>query len=303
MKRTNFGILYSFILLTFILITGCRTPAEIEPDGITHNLEKVGNDLTFELVTWNMHNFPDNGERSKESYKIIIETLDIDLYAVQEIASTSSFDALMSLLPGYDGIYSDDTYDSGYQKTGIIYKNDMIEILSKEQIYKDNQYEFPRPPLVLKLKVTKNGFSFDFYLVVIHLKAFEGEDELNRRRGAVKLLKEYMDTKIGEGEETDYIIAGDWNDELTDSEDLNCFTILLNDSIDYRFLTLDIASDPVYSSYPYKGSLIDHILIASSLFDEYEGGSTTTLLIDTKIENYFSNVSDHRPVISVFPVF
>ncbi|MEN8154907.1 MAG: hypothetical protein ABFR75_12885, partial [Acidobacteriota bacterium] len=197
MKKTGTGILYSLLILTFILINGCRTPAELEPEGIEHNLERIGQDKTFELVTWNMHNYPDNGDKSKESYKIIIENLDIDLYAVQEIASTSSFDALMDLLPGYSGIYSDDTYGNGYQKTGIIYKNDMIEILSKEQIYEDKQYEFPRPPLVLKLNVTKNGFSFDFYLIVIHLKAYEGEEELDRRRGAVRLLKEYMDVKIG----------------------------------------------------------------------------------------------------------
>lgn len=270
---------------------------------MVNNLERVGTDSTMEIATWNMHNFPDNGEKSVDYYKLIIEKLDIDLYAVQEIADISSFKKLMSQLTGYDGLYSDDTYGSSYQKTGIIYRKDMVSVLSKEQIYTDKQYEFPRPPLVLYLRVIKGSSVYDFYLIVIHLKAYNGTEEIDRRRGAVKLLKEYMDNRISNEEEKDYIVAGDWNDEITDDENSNSFSLLLNDSTDYRFLTLEIANDPLYSSYPYKGSLIDHILISAQLFDEYNNGSTTTLRIDTQIDGYFSNVSDHRPVMSVFAVF
>ncbi len=298
-------ILPVFILCFLIVILpGCKTNTEVEEtDDPIHSLEKVGREDSLELVTWNMHNFPDNGTLSIDSYKLIIENLDVDLYAVQEIADTVSFDNLMDSLSGYDGLYSDDTYSSGYQKTGIIYKTDLISVLSSEQIYIDKEYEFPRPPMVFKLMVSMNGYSNDFYLIVVHLKAYQGVEELDRRRGAVRLLKEYMDSGISSNEEKDYIIAGDWNDELTDPESDNCFTLLLNDPGSYKFLTNEIADDPVYSSYPSWGSLIDHILISEALFDEYNGGSTTTLLIDSRISGYFENVSDHRPVISFFPVF
>ncbi len=122
----------------------------------------------------------------------------------------------MDSLIEYEGLYSDDTYGSSYQKTGIIYKKDMISVLSRDQIYEERDYEFPRPPLVLKLSVSRNGYSNEFYLIIVHLKAYQGEEELDRRRGAVRLLKEYMDSEISTNEEKDYIIAGDWNDELTD---------------------------------------------------------------------------------------
>jgi len=287
-----------------IIFTGCKTNTEIEDeDDSIHSLEQVGKDDTLELVTWNMHNFPDNGSESIDSYKLIIENLNVDLYAVQEISDTSSFEYLLDSLIEYEGLYSDDTYGSSYQKTGIVYKKEIISVLSRDQIYEERDYEFPRPPLVLKLRVSRNGYSNEFYLIVIHLKAFQGEEELDRRRGAVRLLKEYMDSEISTSEEKDYIIAGDWNDELTDPESDNCFTLLINDSDSYRFLTNEIADDPVYSSYPSWGTLIDHILISRSLFDDYRGGSTTTLLIDSRIYGYFENVSDHRPVISFFPVF
>jgi len=293
-----------FIVFSIIFLIGCKTSGDIEDgDEISHSLEKVGADDSFELITWNMHNFPDNGSESVDSYTLIIETIDVDLYAVQEIADTNSFDNLVNNLSEYDGLYSDDTYGTGYQKTGIIYKKNLITVLSKEQIYEERNYEFPRPPLVLKLKVSRNGYENEFYLIVIHLKAYNGVEELDRRRGAIKLLKEFMDGRTSNSEEKDYIIAGDWNDELTDPESENCFTLLLNDPGSYRFLTLEIADDPVYSSFPSWGSLIDHILISGSLFDEYTGGSTTTLLIDTRIAGYFENISDHRPVISFFPVF
>ena len=301
MLRTSIFLFLAFFLL---LSTGCKTPAEIgNEDEITHSLEKVGVENSFELVTWNMHNFPDNGDKSVESYKLIIENLDVDLYAVQEIADTWSFDNLMNDLSEYDGLYSEDTYGTSYQKTGIIYKKNMITILSKDQIYKDREYEFPRPPLIVKLRVIKGELSNEFYLIVVHLKAYQGTEELDRRRGAVKLLKEFMDSRIKAEEEKDYIIAGDWNDELTDGLSENCFTLLLNDPGSYKFLTLEIADDPIYSSYPSWGSLIDHTLISGSLFDDYTGGTTTTLLIDSRISDYFANVSDHRPVISFFPVF
>ncbi|MEN8223258.1 MAG: endonuclease/exonuclease/phosphatase family protein [Acidobacteriota bacterium] len=300
----NKNSLFLLVLFFLILIHGCKTNAEVEDiDDPVHSLEKVGKDDTLELVTWNMHNFPDNGSKSIDSYKLIIENLDVDLYAVQEIADTWSFDNLMVSLAEYDGVYSDDTYGTSYQKTGIIYKKDMITVLSRDQIYEERDYEFPRPPFVLKLRVSRNGYSNEFYLIVVHLKAYQGEEELDRRRGAVRLLKEFMDSEILSNEEKDYIIAGDWNDELIDPESENCFTLLMNDPDSYKFLTLEIAEDPVYSSYPSWGSLIDHILISGALFDEYNGGSTTTLLIDNRISGYFDNVSDHRPVISFFPVF
>ncbi len=297
-------VVFSISIIFLLMMIGCKTPVEID-DGhdISNSLEKVGVEDSFELVTWNMHNFPDNGSRSVDSYKLIIENLDVDLYAVQEIADTWSFNKLMNDLSEYEGVYSDDTYGNSYQKTGIIYKKNMITVLSKDQIYLDKDYEFPRPPLVLKLKISKGEFSYEFFLIVIHLKAYDGIVELDRRRGAVRLLKEYVESKISIEDEKDYIIAGDWNDELTDPESENCFTLLLNDPESYRFLTLEIANDPKYNSYPSKGSLIDHILISREFFDEYAGGSTITLIIDDKIENYFSNVSDHRPVISFFPVF
>ncbi len=293
------------LILLFLIIFSffsCKIPVKPD-DGISHSLERVGKENFLELVTWNMHNFPDNGEKSVKSYKLIIENLDVDLYAVQEISDTLLFNNLMNDLEGYSGLYSDDSYRDGYQKTGIIYKNDMITVLSKNQIYKDKKYEFPRPPLVLKLRISKGNFEYEFYLIVIHLKAYRGKEELDRRRGAVKLLKEFMDSAIENDEEKDYIVAGDWNDELTDPESDNCFSLFLKDSESYKFLTLEISDDPRYSSYPSYGSLIDHILISGSLFDEYSGGKTTTLLLDKRIEGYFSNVSDHRPVISFFPVF
>ncbi len=300
LKTSIFLLLISLLLLS----SGCKTPAEIDnEDEITHSLEKVGVEDSFELVTWNMHNFPDNGNKSVESYKLIIENLDVDLYAVQEIADTWFFDNLINDLSEYDGLYSDDTYGTSYQKTGIIYRKNMITVLSKDQIYEERAYEFPRPPLIVKLRLVKGEFSNEFYLIVIHLKAFQGAEELDRRRGAVRLLKEYMDSRIKVDDEKDYIIAGDWNDELTDGLSENCFTLLLNDPESYKFLTLEIADDPIYSSYPSWGSLIDHILISRSLFDDYTGGTTTTLLIDSRISDYFENISDHLPVISFFPVF
>jgi hypothetical protein len=48
--------------------------------------------------------------------------------------------------------------------------------------------------------------------------------------------------------------------------------------------------------------LIDHILVTVDALGEYEGGWTETLRLDTEVLYYSYYVSDHRPVMSQFPV-
>lgn len=258
---------------------------------------------TLEIATWNIEWFPKQGDTTIEKVRDIIEQSDIDMIAIQEIADTHAFLQLVAQLPEYDGLYSQGYYGPGnYQKTGLIYKKAIITVKSQSQLFSGNDYAFPRPPLLLEIEAEKDGAVFDFNLINIHLKAFGGDDDLARRRAAAESLKTYMDDRIAIETEKDWIVVGDWNDEIDDPPEENAFTVFLEDST-YIFLTEPLAGNYYYASYPSYRSLIDHILISEDCLEEYEGGETTTLRLDDHILNYFNTVSDHRPVMATFPVF
>ncbi len=262
-----------------------------------------GGEETLEIATWNIETFPLAGETTVDEVQRIIEGLDIDLFAVQEISDTVAFRELLDGLPEYNGLYSKDSYGDWYQKTGVIYKEGLISIENVGQIFTNDRDTFPRPPLEMSVVAQKGGERFDFRLLVLHLKAGPDSTDLKRRREAAKKLKAYLDSQIASSEEKDFVVAGDWNDQINDPPGENAFTVFIEDSLDYRFLTFPLAGDPHFASYPRYSSLIDHILISKDAIDEYRGGTTTTLRLDDEVVDYFQNVSDHRPVMAKFPVF
>ncbi len=293
----------SLLGISLLVISCGRREKRILNDVPLPSVTPKGDDETLEIVTWNIETFPLAGETTVGEVQRIIEDLDVDLFAVQEISDTVAFRQLLQGLPDYNGLYSKDNYRDWYQKTGVIYKKNLITILNVGQIYTDDHYAFPRPPLVMTVVAQANGQRFDFRLLVLHLKAGPDSTDLKRRREAAKKLKAYLDSQIASSEEKDFVVAGDWNDQINDPPGENAFTVFIEDSLDYRFLTFPLAGDPHFASYPRYSSLIDHILISKDAIDEYRGGTTTTLRLDDELPNYFQDISDHRPVMAKFPVF
>ncbi len=263
-----------------------------------------GEEETLEIVTWNIKNFPLAGQATVGEVRQIIMGLDVDLFAIQEISDTMAFQQLLRDLEEYDGLYSSDIYYwGGYQKTGVIYKEGLISIENVGQIFTNDRNAFPRPPLEMTVVAQKDGKIFDFRLIVIHLKAGTDSVDLSRRQEAAQKLKGYIDSQVASSAEKDFVVAGDWNDRIDDPSGENAFTVFIEDSLNYRFLTSPLTKNPHLASYPRYSSLIDHILISRDAFDEYTGGKTTTLRIDDEMLNYLQEVSDHRPVMAKFPVF
>ncbi|KPK71262.1 hypothetical protein AMJ71_07040 [candidate division TA06 bacterium SM1_40] len=263
-----------------------------------------GEETSLEIVTWNIEWFPREGEATVQAVRQLVEDLDIDLYAVQEIADTAAFRSLLYSLPGYDGFWSPDAYTWGdYQKTGLIWRADQIAVSGLTSLFVGDDYAFPRPPIQVYVTASDGENEFDFHLVVLHLKAGGGEDNEARRRAAIETLKAYLDAQRQTAVDPDVIVAGDWNDELDDPSWDNVFNLFLADSLNYSFMTAPLAGDTRWASYPSTGSLIDHLLIDEEASSAYEGGFTETLRLDDEYAAYHAVVSDHRPVMSVFPIF
>lgn len=294
MKRS-----FNIFLVSLMLLFSC-SQRTVEPteDNYIPLISAYGNENSFDIATWNIENFPIAGSATLNFVKRIINDSKIDLFAVQEIDDPYSFSRLLDSLPDFSGTVS--SLPSSYLKLGIIYKHDFISVSNVSQIFVGD-YDFPRPPLVAFVEVKENNtVVFDFILIVNHLKAFGDSESEERRRNACIKLKDYIDTSILSGSEKDVIVLGDLNDEIDVPPADNVFTVFLDDSNNYRFLTADLSSQ---YSYPGYNSLIDHILITSDSQAEYTGGEIRILSLDKEFPEYSTEVSDHRPVMARFPVF
>ena len=297
--------------IIFLLWLSCSDPAtdpKIEPDDLDSILVSTyGDENHFEIATWNLENFPQQGKTTINILSILIQNMDIDLIAVQEVANISAFDSLLAKLPGWQGELSNDEYYGGsYQKTGIVFKSSFISLSSVHSLNisedtADGYSAFPRPPLAAYVEVRdKSGIAFNFNMIVLHMKAYGDLVSESRRKLACQLLYNYINDEISNGADPDFIVLGDWNDLLEDSNSSNIFIPFLEDNLNrYTFLTGYITDQDSYIFEPYQ-NLIDHILITQDCLNEYANGETSVLSLDNEYSDYPKTISDHRPVLARF---
>lgn len=263
-------------------------------------VKRYGSESTFDIATWNLKQFPIQGRTTVSYIAQLVKDTDIDLFGLQEINNSSYFYALLDSLPEFTGYLSE--FPEDQFKLAIIYKKDLISASTPVQIFTDDWYAFPRPPMVSYIEVRKEDqVVFDFTLIVNHLKAMGEVQDIARRKDACNKLKDYIDTQIIASEDPDCILLGDLNDSIDDPAAQNVFTVFLEDSLNYKFLT-----GPIVDQASYIGSfnsLIDHLLITDNTLQEYQGGDTRVLYLEQEFGLYTSFISDHRPVLARFPVF
>ena len=260
---------------------------------------EFGTDTTFEVLTWNIEHFPKNGQATVNYVKQIIQNLDVDLCALQEIEDESIFNSMVSDLAGYNGYFA----SNSYAPLAYIYKSNTIVINDIYEIYTSYWSPFPRSPLVMDLT-----FLGEHFIVINnhfkccgngYLDMGNDDDEEFRRYEANRLLKEYIEYYFSNDR---VIVVGDLNDILTDVESDNVFQLFLDDSNNYKFADMAIAEGSSSNwSYPFSSyylSHIDHVLITNEMFNESDnaGSACETIIIDDYMSNYESNISDHRPV-------
>lgn len=268
-----------------------------QPDG--YLVQPFGSSSSFEIATWNIEQFPKSGQNTVTTLTRLIKNFDIDLIAFQEINSQEYFKCLLDSLPQYEGFCS--LYPEDNMKLGLVYKQDMISISNITQLFINDTYNFPRPPLYAYIRIKFNDVvAFDFSLINLHLKAYHDTTSIMKRKHAITALKEVIDTRLFTSRDHDIIILGDWNDELSDNEKENIFLPFLQDSLNYSFL---IPEGDVQISYPAWQSRIDHILISNDVKFEYKNGTIQILQPDKEFEDYFNIISDHRPLAAKFYIF
>jgi endonuclease/exonuclease/phosphatase family metal-dependent hydrolase len=259
-------------------------------------------DETLDVVTWNIEEFPKNGQATVDAVLEILQGRDADIVAMQEISDVASFEQMVDQMPGWEGYVESEWYAG----LAYLYRTDVIEPGSHYEIYTTEEFwrAFPRSPQVMEFRFGAQ----EFVVINNHFKCCgdglldpdDPWDEETRRMDATHLLKAYIDTHFAQRR---VIVLGDLNDSLTDVNPNNVFASLLNDPDNYRFADMGIAEgDSARWSFPNYPSHLDHILISGKLFDgvEHEDSSVLSFPVDEVFFDgwweYDRTVSDHRPV-------
>jgi len=247
------------------------------------------------IATWNCEFFPTAGDSTIEALSEIIDDMQIDIIAFQEIKKQGWFYKLMKNLPEYNFIISK---QSSFMDQAFIYKKNKYKLVNSIELYAESDYNFAgRPPLKCDFinKINNNKIS----LINLHMKCCDSG--LERRKKASEMLYEYLDNLI-ESDDVSYIVLGDWNDDLKDKENEHCFTSFLNDDR-YYFPTIEITYDLSQASYPKEPyvSFLDHIMVTKDLINnDYK---VNTIMMDNYMggfEIYENYISDHLPVLFSF---
>ena len=267
-------------------------------DNSTNSIIKI-NPENLNIMTWNIESFPKTSQTIGYVAQII-NSLDIDIIALQEIENTTSLTELANSLDGNWAYYRSGGISSDFKELSYLINTDKISnnnFSEPEEInmtYDDAENFAFRPPYILEFNYNNQ----DIILINIHFKCCNGSEQ--KRADA----SYYLDNYISENYYNDNVIVlGDFNDSLIDDE--NVFDVFLNKPQEYTFADYPMAQQDnewAYWSFPTWPSHIDHILISNELFDEYQNEESTcyTLLVDQNFSNYASydeSVSDHRPVI------
>ena len=267
---------------------------------ISQDYPVLGDDNSLDFATWNLEWFPKNNQTTLNYVSEIIEQLDLDVIAIQELTDTDMFDDMLEDLPDYTGYYE----SLWFAGLAYIYKTDVIEVNDIYEIYTTSPYwsAFPRSPMVMDIDFMGQNYLF----INNHFKCCgdgnlnlnNDSDEEMRRLNASNLLKQYIDNNLSN---KNVIVLGDLNDDIAESSANNVFQTILDDTDNYRFVDMDIASGSSSQwSYPTWPSHLDHILITNELFDELGNSDVQTIKLDQYLNGgwneYDSNISDHRPV-------
>jgi len=261
-----------------------------------------GSDATFEIVTWNVQNFPRNNSETIINLARAIKSLDVDIVAMQEIESNTAFLTLIDSLKNYSGYRANSAYAN--LNVAYLYKPNSITVDSIYEIYQYEYSAFPRRPLILRGKWNNQPLT----IINNHYKCCgdgiinydDSSDEEYRRLRASELLVNYIQEHFADDR---VIVVGDLNDEVTDYATNNVFSPFINLPDEFEIADMSIAEgSSVYWSYPTWPSHIDHIIITDELFGAFAQSSSEVLTL--MIDNYFENgwneyaliISDHRPV-------
>lgn len=287
----NIQRLFVYACVCVVLLwSGCARQSAIENrDNIV-----VG---TFNIA-WLGDGTNDRVDRTDEDYKRIAEVIretGVDIMGLQEVENAEAVDRVLQYLPGYERIVGT---KGRQQNVAAIYRSDIEVRLVEEYAPIAITEGRNRPGLILQCKAG----NFDWLMMVVHLKStsrYDSTDEMREesyrtRRLQARRLHDWAETVVGETEEKDIIVVGDFNDTPTRKKNPTLNTLLADDVL--TFLTTDLQSCKKAS-----WKVIDHIVVSKSASNRYVDGTAMNWNMYQQYDkDDAEKVSDHCPIIAQF---
>ena len=290
-----------FRIFTFLVCVGSVLNAQIPNMNSSDRLD---------VATWNLEwfgsasNGPTDNERQLQYATDLINTLNLDIIALQEVSDVAYWNRLLFNCPNYTGVLS--TW-SQTQKTAVLFKKTEFEFLYQKHILANFDYDFGsgRLPLEVGLVPKNAKWAADdtLRIWVLHMKANTGSSSqkvlaYNRRYNAGVGLKMYIDQLGGTNKG---LVMGDWNDDFDQSILSGYATPYQNWMKDTQYAVtsypLSVAKERSTVGY---SDMIDHIACTPGMKSHWIRDSSSVLYADKWISNYGNVVSDHFPVFSRF---
>jgi hypothetical protein len=301
---------------------------------------------TFDIVTYNLEFFgtdvkdtggtefgPTNDALQIDNVATVMNTLNADVYAVQEVSDDAALDMLIQKISingkTFDKVISPvwsrsfQAPDPNFppQKLVVLYNTQTTAVKKSRVMFKklydevragtktlpnypstsESFYSSGRLPQMVEIETNINGVKKDLTIINLHARANSGSDiaRYNMRKYDVELLKDSLDVNYPDA---NLIILGDYNDDVDESViagNPSSYQKMVEDTARYNPLTLEISKAGAFS-YLSSGGFLDHIIISNELTTDYVANSTTVYDPRLDVTNYVNTTSDHGPVIARF---
>ncbi|MFY0630182.1 MAG: endonuclease [Flavobacteriaceae bacterium] len=304
------------------------------------NAVEVDKAKALDIVTWNIEWFGDEANSpaagnansdqiQKDSVKTVIQRLNADIYAVQEIADDALFMQLVDELPGYDYVLSPATSrpnDLGTkQKIGFIYNTTTVDVLETkvllESIHplynggddsalvgypeadRSRFYASGRLPFMMKANITIDGTTQQINIVDLHARANSSSDPQGRydmRKFDVEVLKDSLDAQYAN---SNLILLGDFNDDVDVTvadvvTTVSTYEAYVNDPVNYNIASATLSAQG-FRSFAFRENMIDHITFSNELEEKYVDASVR-VHYEFYDSDFTTTSSDHFPVSAQF---
>ncbi|MDW8466899.1 MAG: DUF5689 domain-containing protein [Chloroherpetonaceae bacterium] len=270
--------------------------------------ENIPLENTLEVCTWNIEwfgdtqNGPTNETLQLQNAATVIQRINADLYAFQEISDDAAFRALIDTLNRRGFACRGFRAPRGQtQRLGFLWKPSVIDSIGLQFVEVGSWAPFQgvsRFPVELTVDARIRGVSRRLRIVNIHADAGSATADYNRRLSDSQALKTWLDQNRPSD---NLILLGDYNDDVNVSITPNQpspYANFVSDAANYRVVTASLSARGVRSTTGFT-EMIDHIAITNELFPVYFTG-TERVENTVYIPNYASTTSDHFPVWARF---
>ena len=304
-----------------------------------YNHTSIGKEATFDVVTWNIEWFGDPANATTPSTDLqrrrvrqLIQELDADVYAFQEITSIPAWNLLVLELDDYAGVLSpaasgsSSNYGSA-QKLAFLFKKSTVDTLQTKvllnNINTDLLTNFPvsnkglfwasgRLPFAMDITATIGGIKRDLTIVNIHGRSNGGGESASLpryqlRKYDVEVLYDSLQAYYAD---KSVIVMGDYNDDILrtvaptseptvpDSGE-SSYIKFISDSANYLGVSMPLSKAGM-RSFVTRENVIDHVMINRNLFDDHILGAERVVIPYASIPDFNTTTSDHFPVEARF---